>query len=84
VKARLSPRIIDPPRGRDGEVTRELLEPLHARLEAQAALIGALKERLAAAETEIAELMAPPAETPSAPSDSPPARRSWWARLFGG
>jgi hypothetical protein len=66
--------------------TERLLAPLHARLETQAELIGALKERLAAAETEIAGLKAPPVETPeaeSAPSSEWEARR-WWQRLLWG
>jgi hypothetical protein len=63
--------------------TAALLEPLHARLEAQAELIGALKERLTTAETRIAELEMPVAHTQNGAA-SWPERRRWWQRLVWG
>ncbi len=54
------------------QYTAALLEPLHARLEAQAQEIGKLKEQLAAARTH--ESAAP----------EWPERRSWWQRLWTG
>jgi hypothetical protein len=65
------------------EYTRELLAPLHARLEAQAELIGVLKERLAASEARVAALEAPAPQTERAPSPGWEARR-WWQRLLFG
>jgi hypothetical protein len=63
--------------------TRELLAPLHARLEAQAELIGAFRERLAAAEAKIAELE-PQTPNGAPPAESWPERRAWWRRLLWG
>lgn len=56
--------------------TAALLEPLHARLEAQAERIGRLEAELAAAR----------AATPQTQSAAPerPERRSWWRWLMGG
>ena len=69
--------------------TERLLEPLHARLEAQAERIGRLEEQLAAAQTKITELETPApeseAETPGAPQGEPwPDVRPWWQRLLWG
>jgi hypothetical protein len=56
------------------QYTRELLAPLHARLEAQAERIGRLEAELAQARG---------AQTQSAPSPVWEARR-WWQRLLWG
>jgi hypothetical protein len=62
------------------QYTRELLEPLHARLEAQAERIGRLEEQLLAARERIVEL-----ETPSAPPARDPTGRwgRWWRQVWG-
>jgi hypothetical protein len=68
--------------------TRELLEPLHARLEAQAERLGRLEaenEHLRAQLTAVASTngqAAPPPETPSAPPAEGQTGRSWWSRLW--
>ena len=63
-----------------------LLAPLHAELKAQAEELGALRERVATLQAQLAERDAP-AEAPEAPAPpgepGPPARR-WWQRLLWG
>lgn len=72
--------------------TAVLLAPLHARLEAQAEELGALKERLATAQARITELEAPPdvqaaggvGERQPQEDATPetPERRPWWQRAW--
>jgi hypothetical protein len=65
--------------------SQQLLAPYVDKIEAQATELGTLRERLAVATARIAELEAPPSETPSAPEAEPwPERRPWWQRLLWG
>ena len=69
--------------------TERLLEPLHARLEAQAERIGRLEEQLAAAQTKIAVLETPAPEPEGETQNAPPAEswpegRAWWQKLLWG
>lgn len=61
--------------------TAALLEPLHARLEAQAEEIGTLKERCATLQAQLAE-RAEATNGRTHESAAPETeRRSWWQRL---
>jgi hypothetical protein len=68
--------------------TRELLEPLHARLEAQAERIGRLELELEQSRARVAELEAVPVSNGQAETQNAapgwPERRRWWQRLVWG
>ena len=60
-----------------------LLAPLHAELKAQAEELGALRERVATLQAQLAERDAP-AEAPAPPGEPWPPARRWWQRLLWG
>jgi hypothetical protein len=63
-----------------------LLAPLHAELKAQAEELGALRERVATLQAQLADRDAPAGapEAPEAPGEPWPPARRWWQRLLWG